>query len=139
MNRGGKRLGAGRKKLPIDDQTRKYYDAYNMQRLHAGYRGIEWHFTFKEWIEWWGDDIDNRGQSHGKLVMARYGDQGDYHPNNVRKATRNDNSREIRKGKIINTPMGTFDSLTEAAQAYGLSAEAIRQRTLRHPTRYFYI
>ena len=138
MGHGGYRIGSGRKKLSMDDQTRLYYDQYNMQRLHAGYRGIEWHFTFESWLDWWGDDIDKRGRSNGQLVMARYGDQGDYHPNNVRKATRNDNNREIRKGKPVNTPKGTFASLTDAAYEYGLSVEAIRHRIKSRPNEYSY-
>ena len=64
------------------------------QRTGARNRGIDWHFTFEEWLEWWGDDIANRGNKSGQLVMARIGDQGPYHPNNVRKITSNENHKE---------------------------------------------
>ena len=67
---------------------------FNDQRLSAGYRGIEWQFTFEEWLAWWGTDIENRGRFKGQLVMARIGDSGPYHPDNVRKATTEDNVRE---------------------------------------------
>lgn len=103
MTWGGKRPGSGRKPLNMDPQTKKYYNAFNIQKYHATkYRNIEWHFTFEEWLAWWGDDIVNRGQGKGKLVMARHGDTGPYHPNNVRKCLHEDNAREsgwANKGK----------------------------------------
>jgi hypothetical protein len=67
---------------------------YKDQRLAAGYRGIAWHFTYEEWITWWGDDILKRGRLKDQLVMARKNDQGAYHPGNVYKATTGDNVRE---------------------------------------------
>jgi hypothetical protein len=71
---------------------------YGTQRRGALQRGIDWHFTYDTWKEWWGDDIVNRGHKTGQLVMARYKDQGPYHPDNVRKATCNENSSEGNKG-----------------------------------------
>jgi hypothetical protein len=73
---------------------------YNCQKTHAKIRGIEWHFTFEEWVAWWGDDFINRGRTKGKLVMARIGDQGPYHPDNVVKITNIDNSKEANIGRI---------------------------------------
>ena len=100
MARGGKRAGSGRKQLDMDPQTRIYYNAYNMQRLHAGYRKIAWQFNFEEWLAWWGEDIVNRGQGKDKLVMARNGDIGPYHPDNVRKITHSQNSKEnVKAGR----------------------------------------
>ena len=64
------------------------------QRTGARIRGIEWQFTFEEWVEWWGSDIELRGNKSGQLVMARNGDTGPYHPNNVRKVTCNENHCE---------------------------------------------
>lgn len=139
MSRGGYRLGAGRKALPMDAQTRKYYNAYNMQRLHAGYRRIEWHFTFDTWLAWWGNDIINRGHGDGKLVMARYGDTGPYHPDNVRKATHNENASEHWRGKIVTTPAGEFASLTLAAKHFNVTVEAIRNRIKTRPLEYSYV
>ena len=138
MPRGGKRAGSGRKKLPMDLQTRKYYRDYNNQRLHAGYRNIEWKFTFESWLVWWGDDIVNRGQGTGKLCMARNGDQGAYHPDNVRKACHEDNASEINKSKPINTPDGLFDSLTLASKHFGITVEGIRYRIKTRPSEYKY-
>jgi hypothetical protein len=73
-------------------------EKYNTQRRGAIARGIEWQFTFDEWVDWWGDDIINRGHHKGKLVMARHGDRGPYHPNNVRKALAEENCSEGNKG-----------------------------------------
>lgn len=73
--------------------------AYHSQRHSAIKRNIEWHFTYDSWIDWWGEDIINRGIRKGQLVMARNGDQGPYHPDNVRKATTEENLKEAQKGK----------------------------------------
>lgn len=100
--RGGARPGAGRKRI-IDPSIKKYYDAYNLQRQHAGYRNIEWHFTFESWLAWWGEDIDKRGRTSGKLCMARYEDKGPYHPDNVQKLTVAENQKE-RIELVMRTP-----------------------------------
>ena len=73
---------------------------YHSQKCAAGKRNIEWHFTFETWLEWWGDDLANRGRKKGQLVMARQGDVGPYHPNNVRKITMNENISEANFGRI---------------------------------------
>jgi hypothetical protein len=70
---------------------------YNVQRQGAKRRGIDWHFDFKSWTEWWGEDIDKRGTKSGQLVMARYSDNGPYHPDNVRKLTMEENILEARR------------------------------------------
>jgi hypothetical protein len=82
---------------------------YNVQRLTAAKRNIDWHFTYDTWIEWWGEDIINRGKSKGQLVMARYSDTGPYHPDNVRKATTGENVKEAHTGK----PKGNSNSLNK--------------------------
>lgn len=68
------------------EQRKAFRKAYRTQKSGASKRGIEWLFTsFEQWLEWWGDDIYNRGHCRGQLVMARYNDIGPYHPGNVRK------------------------------------------------------
>ena len=77
-----------------------HYIAYRDQMgLAKKKRNIEWQFTFEEWLDWWGDDIHNRGILKGQLVMARYGDIGPYHPDNVRKTTVEDNVKEARANR----------------------------------------
>ena len=73
---------------------------YNTQRCSAKFRGIEWQFTYETWIAWWGNDIERRGRRPDQLVMARLGDTGPYHPDNVKKITGAENSSETRKGKV---------------------------------------
>jgi len=72
---------------------------YHNQKTRSRIRNIEWQFTYDTWIEWWGDDIENRGSKSGQLVMSRFNDSGPYHPDNVRKATVNENAVEARKLK----------------------------------------
>jgi len=73
---------------------------YNSQKCSANQRNIDWYFTYESWIEWWGDDIVNRGRNSGQLVMARNGDTGAYHPDNVYKATTKENHNEAHLGKV---------------------------------------
>ena len=74
---------------------------YQIQKGCAKRRGIDFEFTYEQWIAWWGDDIVNRGRGAGKLVMARFNDSGAYHPDNVRKATQEENAIEAHKGKPL--------------------------------------
>ena len=94
-------------------QRKVLYDKYNVQRQHAKRRGIEWQFeSYEQWIEWWGEDIEKRGSRAGQLVMARYNDEGPYHPDNVRKLTVEENTQEARKNG-----RGFFQSHTEESKA----------------------
>ena len=124
---------------------KKYLTAFRDQRAQAiKKRGIEWHFTFDEWLDWWGDDIVNRGREKGKLVMARYNDTGPYHPDNVRKLEFGMNTRE---SNLLN-PRDTrkpfvaegkeYPSLSEAAKSYNITHQAILHRMRKAPDVYFY-
>lgn len=83
-----------------------YKHKYNVQKLTAKKRGIEWNFTYESWMDWWGDDIVHRGKQKGQLCMARYNDVGPYDPNNVRKETTEGNASEAHKGKPKTTTIG---------------------------------
>lgn len=65
---------------------------YNWQRGNAKKRGIEWLFTFDTWLEWWGDDLPNRGQRSWNLSMQRIWDVGPYSPENTIKGRPKRNS-----------------------------------------------
>jgi len=84
---------------------RKYsyrvHHAYDTQKAQAGCRGIEWQFDIDSWVEWWGDDFDLRGRRSLDLVMARHGDEGPYHPDNVIKCTARENHQT--KNRIMNS------------------------------------
>jgi hypothetical protein len=123
---------------------------YNCQRISARCRGIEWQFTYDSWLAWWGDDIANRGRLKGQLVMARHKDIGPYSPANTYKATPHENSIErtevLGKSKIavakrnrkvkVQTPMGIFDSIGDAAKAHGKSAQGMQHWFFTHPDKY---
>lgn len=71
------------------------------QRKGAARRGIEWDFTFDEWVAWWSQQAGpnwrkKRGRGRGKYVMARQGDKGPYSPNNVKCILHEINSCEER-------------------------------------------
>lgn len=70
---------------------------FNRQRTSAKIRGIDFNFSFNEWLEWWGDDFALRGCKKGQLVMARNNDTGPYHPDNVYKQECGANTGEMRK------------------------------------------
>jgi hypothetical protein len=72
---------------------------YTEQKRRAGTRNIDWNFTYESWLAWWSDDLEKRGRKKGQLVMARYGDVGPYSPENVRKATAEENIIESHLGR----------------------------------------
>jgi len=74
-----------------------YKDQYGKQRNQAKYRGIEWQFDYETWLEWWGEDIIKRGRTADSLVMARYDDNGPYSPDNCKKITQSENSKERQR------------------------------------------
>jgi hypothetical protein len=76
-----------------------YFTQFNNQRQNAYKRNIDWHFSYDDWVNWWGDDIQFRGKGKGKLCMARQGDQGPYHPNNVFKCPFEENVSQSMKGR----------------------------------------
>jgi hypothetical protein len=77
-----------------------YKKQFNQQKFNAKYRNIDWQFTYEEWIQWWGTDVENRGKSKGKLCMARIGDIGPYHPNNCYKSLFEENTYVAHYGKL---------------------------------------
>jgi len=63
----------------------KYRRQFTAQRARAKNRGIEWLFTFEEWMRVWTDSgkLHLRGKGAGKYVMSRQGDVGPYSAENV--------------------------------------------------------
>ena len=101
------------------------YRAYADQKGAAMKRGIDWNFTYKEWVEWWGDDFENRGVGKNNLVMARYNDTGPYEKNNVKKITFSENVKEAKhlgkRHKPITFEGVTYNSILEAMEKTGYS------------------
>lgn len=79
------------------DATKKtkhpHYRAFLSQKSHAKQRGVEWRLTFDQWLEWWGDDIYQRGSGAMSLQMQRFHDKGAYELGNIVKGHPKQNSR----------------------------------------------
>lgn len=69
--------------------------AYRAQIDNSRRRGIEFNFSYREWLDFWGDDLKDRGKCKGQLVMARKGDRGPYSIENVYIVTGEANRAEI--------------------------------------------
>jgi hypothetical protein len=102
-----------------------YGDHYYTQMWTAKKRGIEWNFTYDSWLDWWGADIINRGRNKGQLVMARYGDIGPYHPDNVRKLPVEENIKEANVGRKHTEEHSIKKGLARKAAWDKLKAETV--------------
>ena len=78
-------------------EIKKAMRAFNTQKHNAERRKIGWNLTFKQWCEFWGDDIGRRGRGHDQLQMQRYADTGPYEIGNIRKGHPRQNSATFRK------------------------------------------
>ena len=67
---------------------------WHTQKHGAKYRGIEFKLTFEQWKDWWGEDMERRGNGKDDLVMARYNDEGAYELGNIKKITHAENKAE---------------------------------------------
>ena len=82
---------------------------FNQHRCNARSRGIEFLFTFEEWLKVWEDALgpdwmSKRGVGKGKHVMARFKDEGPYAPGNVEIITHPENVRTRKMSeKFIST------------------------------------
>jgi len=83
--------------------AKEFYKKYQHQKWRAEARGIDWQFTYDEWLVWWGADITLRGRQSGDLVMARIGDVGPYSPANCVKLTCNKNISDAQTNKQLST------------------------------------
>jgi hypothetical protein len=75
-----------------------YKHKYGVQKVAAKNRGIDFKLSYEEWIEFWGEDITNRGRGKSDLVMSRYGDVGPYELGNIFKSTVEQNGIDGNKG-----------------------------------------
>ena len=83
--------------------TSKARSAYLSQKSNAKRRGIEFHLTFEQWMEFWGDDLARRGPGRYELGMQRPCDSGPYAVGNIRKGTPADNvrTREAMRPRVV--------------------------------------
>lgn len=78
---------------------------FRSHRDRANKYGIEFQFTYEEWVGWWethlGPDwMKYRGRRSCDYVMGRKGDIGPYHPDNVMCITASQNAKMARAGEI---------------------------------------
>jgi len=107
--------------------------AYRDHKSNAKRRNIEFNFTYEEWLNFWGSDINKRGTGSLDLQMCRYNDTGAYSPDNVFKATHRENAQQqdnsnynvvpatLAKHKKVHTDKGIFESVKEAGEYFGFS------------------
>lgn len=67
------------------EEIKKAKTRYYGQKGMAKRRGIDFKFSFEDWINWWiaTGHYHERGVGKGKYVMSRYNDIGDYCIENV--------------------------------------------------------
>lgn len=93
---------------------------YREQRRNASGRGIPWQLTFKQWVDFWGDDIGRRGVGRDKLCMQRYLDRGPYALGNIIKAVPSQNvrtMRNVRAAKLSQARAELLEAVLRAAEA----------------------
>ena len=75
--------------------------AFDDQMRHAKDRGIDWLFTYEEWLELWlvSGEWQNRGRLPDQFCMCRFGDNGPYSLRNCFIATNKENQRERWDGR----------------------------------------
>lgn len=73
--------------------------AFSTQKSGAKRRGIEFNLTFKQWCDFWGEDIDRRGPGYDQLQMQRFADTGPYEIGNIRKGHPKQNTATFLKMK----------------------------------------
>lgn len=121
---------------------KKFTELYRRQAYHAKRRGIDFLISFEEWLDWWGEDIHQRGRGMGKLQMCRNKDCGPYAIGNIFKATHEQNMRDkkVNGTHRAKPKKANEDKIKEVLQllAQGLSTRKvaklvdISQRTVVH-------
>lgn len=97
---------------------------YKTHKANSRRRGIDFYFSFDEWVNWWFDKLGPdweslRGCSRGKYCMARIGDTGPYSPENVKCIPFSENLREMvdngtcARGEARNRSSLTPESVAE--------------------------
>jgi hypothetical protein len=78
-----------------------FWRKYRIARADAATRGIEFLFTFDEWLDCWerSGHLHERGRCKGQYQMARIGDTGPYAPWNVKICTIEENRAEQKMTK----------------------------------------
>lgn len=75
-----------------DPERHQRYLQWLQQKNQAQYRGEQWQLLFEQWLEIWGDCIDQRGRRRGDLSMIRKNYLEPWHTDNVLLVTRREQS-----------------------------------------------
>ena len=67
---------------------------YNSHKASAKQRGIIFTLTYEQWLDVWGDKLQNRGTASNQYGMLRTRDEGGYELGNVRIGTPKENHQE---------------------------------------------
>ncbi len=75
---------------------------YQKHQAQSKFRGIDFNFTFEEWMNWWASHgvdktIDIKWPPKTRPCMSRYNDSGPYEINNVYFSTHNQNVKDSHK------------------------------------------
>lgn len=76
-------------------------EKYLCQKWRAKVRGVPWEISFEDWWAIWdaSGKYHLRGIQLDNYVMARFGDKGPYHKDNVRICTVAENNAEYQAGR----------------------------------------
>lgn len=79
-----------------DPVLHKKYRVWVQQRNQANFRGEGWTFTFEDWVDFWGDNFDQRGKEKSSLCMTRKDNSQPWHKDNVKIITRDEHFAQNR-------------------------------------------
>lgn len=100
-----------------------YRHKYAQHKRGAAERGIPFTLTYAEWLQVWGDKIEQRGVHADQLGMLRTRDEGGYELGNVRLGTPKENRQEWAVGhKVRKAVNGAAYFRTGKAQEFDNAA-----------------
>ena len=67
---------------------------FNAHKASAKQRGIAFTLTYEQWLEVWGDRLQNMGRGSDQYGMLRTRDEGGYEMGNVRIGSPKENQQE---------------------------------------------
>jgi hypothetical protein len=107
--------------------------AFREHKNGAKRRGIEFCFTFEEWVNWWEINLgptwlQKRGIRLGQYCMARNNDLGPYHPDNVKCLTCSENHTAVHPTRFDTTKIKLTATQAKDIYLMGGSQEGIARK-----------
>jgi hypothetical protein len=72
------------------------YRCWSQQRNQAQYRGESWDLDFLDWVDIWGVEFMNKGQTSDRMCMTRIDLEKAWTPDNVKIITRHEHFKSNR-------------------------------------------